>query len=136
MLGIPTELIASYGVVGAIALVAVFQFIKNWADTNKERVKANAEASLYQNLSAENNRMSDMLVKLTIRMDILINDNTALLKRVASLENSVKDLSVWESKAILLQTEVAAKDKIISTLNLKVAEQALMIEKLYNRGKE
>lgn len=136
MFGIPTDLIASYGVVGAIALVAVLQFIKSWADTNKERVKANAEANLYQNLSAENNRMSEMLVNLNVRMDILIKDNTALLSRVASLEASVKDLSVWESKAILLQTEVAAKDKIIAKLNLKIAEQALMIEKLCNRGKE
>lgn len=136
MFGIPTDLIASYGVVGAIALVAVLQFIKSWADTNKERVKANAEANLYQNLSAENNRMSEMLVNLNVRMDILIKDNTALLSRVASLEASVKDLSVWESKAILLQTEVVAKDKIIAKLNLKIAEQALMIEKLCNRGKE
>lgn len=136
MFGIPTDLIASYGVVGAIALVAVLQFIKSWADTNKERVKANAEANLYQNLSAENNRMSEMLVNLNVRMDILIKDNTALLSRVASLEASVKELSVWESKAILLQTEVVAKDKIIAKLNLKIAEQALMIEKLCNRGKE
>lgn len=136
MFSIPTELIASYGVVGAIALVAVLQFIRNWANTNKESAKANAEASLYKNLSAENNRMSDMLVKLTVRMDILIKDNTALLSRVASLEASVKELSVWETKAIMLQAEVVAKDKIISELNLKVAEQALLIEKICNRSKE
>jgi len=136
MFSIPTELIASYGVVGAIALVAVLQFIKSWADTNKERVKANAEANLYQNLSAENNRMSEMLVKLTVRMDMLIKDNTILLDRVASLEQSVKELSVWETKALMLQADVIAKDKVIANLNLKIAEQALMIEKICNRGKE
>jgi len=108
MFGIPTELIASYGVVGAIAIVAVLQFIRNWANTNKESAKANAEASLYQNLSAENNRMSDMLVKLTVRMDILIKDNTALLSRVASLEASVKELSVWETKANILLSSLSS----------------------------
>jgi hypothetical protein len=134
--GIPSDIlnmISTFGFGGVVIIMLAFAGIKKFADTNKDKAKDDAEASLYQNLSAENARMSQMLGTMTTQLNILLKDNQALLQRVTALEGSVRELSVWETKALALQEEMIKKEKIISDLNLKIAQQELLINKIDTR---
>ena len=124
------NLLGTYGFGGMVIVLGALALIKRWADTNKDKAKDDAEASLYQNLSSENSRMSAMLVTMTTQLNILLKDNSALLSRVTALEASVKDLSVWETRALALQALVAERDKTIVELNSRIVQQELLIAKI------
>lgn len=127
------ELLASFGVVGTLGLLLGFGVIKNFFTTKKEVAMDEAATSLYENLVSENKRMADMLVSMGTQLNILLKDNSVLLQRVSALEASVKELSVWEAKAITLQADMHIKDQAIADLKVQVAQQALLIEKMNRR---
>jgi predicted RNase H-like nuclease (RuvC/YqgF family) len=134
MQGITMELISNIGVIGVLGLFLGLGLVRWYSQNTRDNARNEAEESLYKNLSAENTRMAEMLATMTVKLNMLLNDNTALMHRVAALEGSINELSVWEAKGIKLQAEVVARDSVISGLNLRLAQHELTIEKLMNRG--
>ena len=130
--GLP-ELIGQMGVVGALGIALGVSIIRNIFAAKKEAAIDNLEINLYENLVAENKRMSEVLANMTTQLNVILTDNTVLLQRVASLEASVKELSVWETKALELQSELINKDREISSLKLIINDQTLELEK-YKQG--
>lgn len=128
------ELISNIGVIGVLGLFLGLGLVRWYSQNTRDNARNEAEESLYKNLSAENTRMAEMLATMTVKLNMLLNDNTALMHRVAALEGSINELSVWEAKGIKLQAEVVARDSVISGLNLRLAQHELTIEKLMNRG--
>lgn len=135
MFGIEPAVLQAYGLGGAVLLFFIVSGIKNWFALQREKAATTAEVSLLDNLTQENNRMAGMIEHMSIQMEKLMQDNSTLLSRINALEASVRVLSVWESKALVLQAELIEKDQTVNKLRATVAEQALLIERINTRGK-
>lgn len=101
---------------GGVAFLFIRKIIKDWFSDRKEAVKDNAETSLYQNLIAENNRLAESVKKLSLQIDVLIEDNITLQGKVAKLERQLQASHDWELTAKELQEELDKRDLLIAKI--------------------
>ena len=113
---IPYETVGT-GLLGAGVLAAfVRKLLRTWFSDKKEVVKEAAETSLYQNLLAENTRMAESMKKLSLQIEVLIEDNVTLQGKLASLERKLQASHDWEQTCKELQEDLRQRDVIIAQL--------------------
>lgn len=116
MFTITSELLTALGLGGVLLLIFGYSAIRTHFSSAKENAKNAAEKSLYDNLAAENKRMSDMLANMSHQLNTLLIDNNRLLNRVADLERDVKSLGVHETNVVRLTKMVEERDNTIAAL--------------------
>lgn len=113
---IPYETVGT-GLLGAgVAAAFVRKLLRTWFSDKKEVVKEAAETSLYQNLLAENTRMAESMKKLSLQIEVLIQDNVTLQGKLASLERKLQASHDWEQTCKELQEDLRQRDVIIAQL--------------------
>lgn len=99
---------------GGVVFLFIRKMIKDWFSDRRDAVKDNAEANLYQNLIAENTRLAESVKKLSLQIDVLIEDNITLQAKVAKLERQLTASHDWELTAKELQEELDKRDLLIA----------------------
>lgn len=136
---IPADL-ASISIYGATALVVSASIIrwarrmfytekKDTSDDIKNTTINAAEASLYDILSKENERMADQMIAMSLQLtsmatqiNNLVNENLKLSLTISELTISVKSLARVETENVELLRKIAQKDDRILKLTQDLAD--------------